>query len=224
MTAPVIEARKLKRILPGLIPVTLVDGVDFQARSGEMVAITGASGSGKSSLLYLLGLLDEPTEGSVAIDGQDCVHLSDAERTHLRLERLGFVFQFHFLLPEFSVLDNVCMPMKKLDALSADEQEDRGRHLLKELGLEGYEKKLPEQLSGGERQRVAVARALANGPRILLADEPTGNLDSKNSHAVFDIFRGLVQDEGKTIITVTHDQGLAKSCDRQVHMADGRVV
>jgi lipoprotein-releasing system ATP-binding protein len=221
---PVIEARKLKRVLPGLIPVTLVDGIDFAAMQGELVAITGASGSGKSSLLYLLGLLDEPSSGSVVIDGVDCAHLSDQQRTHLRLERLGFIFQFHFLLPEFSVLDNICLPMKKLGKMPEDKQCLRGRALLKDLGLEGSEKKLPEQLSGGERQRVAVARALANAPNILLADEPTGNLDSKNSHAVFDIFRRLAHDEGKTIITVTHDPDLARSCDRQVHLADGQVA
>ncbi|CAA6605752.1 Lipoprotein-releasing system ATP-binding protein LolD [Rhodospirillaceae bacterium LM-1] len=223
-TGAAIEARKLARILPGLIPVTLVDGIDFMAKPGELVAITGASGSGKSSLLYLLGLLDEPTSGSVIIDGIDSASLTDAQRTHLRLERLGFVFQFHFLLPEFSVLDNVCMPMKKLNALPEQAQAERGRMLLKDLGLEGSEKKLPEQLSGGERQRVAVARALANAPSILLADEPTGNLDSKNSHAVFDIFRRLTRQDGKTIIAVTHDQELASACDRQVHLADGQVV
>ncbi|MBF0167243.1 MAG: ABC transporter ATP-binding protein [Alphaproteobacteria bacterium] len=224
LETPAIEARSLSRILPGLVPAVLVDGVDFRAEKGELVAITGASGSGKSSLLYLLGLLDEPTSGSVIIAGQDCAPLSDAERTYLRLERLGFVFQFHFLLAEFTVLGNVCMPMKKLGRLSDAEQDAHGRALLKELGLQGFEKKLPEQLSGGERQRVAIARALANAPGILLADEPTGNLDSKNSRIVFDIFRNLARDHGKTIITVTHDHDLAKTCDRQVHLADGKVV
>lgn len=222
--SPLIEARNLSRILPGPVPATLVDGVDFKAGSGELVAITGASGSGKSSLLYLLGLLDEPSSGSVLIEGVDCAHLSDAERTRLRLERLGFVFQFHFLLPEFTVLDNVCMPMRKLGKLGESKIQERGKGLLSDLGLGGYEAKFPDQLSGGERQRVAVARALANAPAILLADEPTGNLDSKNSHAVFDIFRRLVREEGKTIITVTHDQDLAHSCDRQVHLADGRIM
>jgi lipoprotein-releasing system ATP-binding protein len=224
MTGPVIESRNLVRILPGLIPVTLVDGIDFKASPGELVAITGASGSGKSSLLYLLGLLDEPTSGSVIVDGTDCAHLDDDQRTRLRLERLGFVFQFHFLLPEFSVENNIRIPMMKLGSLGEEEQKERTRRLLADLGLSGFEKKLPEQLSGGERQRVAVARALANAPNILLADEPTGNLDSKNSHAVFDIFRRLAHDEGKTIITVTHDPELAASCDRQVHLADGRVA
>ncbi|TAN48754.1 MAG: ABC transporter ATP-binding protein [Rhodospirillales bacterium] len=221
---PAIEAKSLKRILPGPVPAILVDGVDFEARPGELVAITGASGSGKSSLLYLLGLLDEPSGGSVSIGGQDCAHLSDAQRTRLRLERLGFIFQFHFLLAEFSVLDNVCMPMRKLGRVNEAEQDAEGRRLLKELGLEGFEGKLPEQLSGGERQRVAIARALANAPGILLADEPTGNLDSKNSRIVFEIFHNLAHDKGKTIIAVTHDHDLAKACDRQIHLADGKVV
>jgi lipoprotein-releasing system ATP-binding protein len=223
MTVPVIEARKVTRILPGTVPVTLVNEIDFKAEGGEVVAITGASGSGKSSLLYLLGLLDQPTAGEILVDGEKVSGLPDAERGAIRLAKLGFVFQFHFLLPEFSVIDNILLPMRKLAKLKPAQQRSRAREILAQLGLEGYDDKTPDQLSGGERQRVAIARALANDSRIILADEPTGNLDSRNARIVFEIFHKLASDDGRTVIAVTHDAPLAALCDRQVHLIDGRV-
>ncbi len=222
--APVIELRDVTRILPGEVPVTLVRDIDLEVGQGEFVAITGPSGSGKSSLLYLLGLLDRPSEGEVWLDGAATSQLSEAERAALRLSNLGFVFQFHFLLPEFSSLGNVMIPMRRLGRWREKEIRDRAAHLLNELGLADELKKRPDQLSGGQRQRVAVARALANDPLVVLADEPTGNLDRRNGRIVFDIFRKLADEQGRTVITVTHDPGLADRTDRRIHIVDGRVV
>jgi lipoprotein-releasing system ATP-binding protein len=219
-----IEARGVTRVLPGPVPVTLVREVDFLAQPGELVAISGASGSGKSSLLYLLGLLDRPTEGTIRLDGRTTADLDDSALAALRLEAVGFVFQFHFLLPEFTVLDNVALPMRKRAALAEPARIERAQELLDDLGLAGEEAKTPDQLSGGQRQRVAIARALANDPKLILADEPTGSLDSKNGRLVFDIFKRLAETEGRAVITVTHDPALAALCHRQVHMADGRLV
>lgn len=218
-----LETRGLTRILnDGPQPVPLVQDIDLQVEAGEFVAISGPSGSGKSSLLYLLGLLDTPTAGELLIEGQDAAQLSTAELARLRLTKLGFVFQFHFLLPEFTLLQNVMIPMQKLGRLSDKEMRDRAAGLLLELGLDTGHDKRPDQLSGGQRQRVALARALANDPLILLADEPTGNLDSKNGQIVFDIFRRLAA-RGQTVITVTHDAGLAAQTSRQIHLVDGRI-
>ena len=221
---PAIEARGLSRVLPGPVPVTLVDNVSLAIAKGEMVAVTGASGSGKSSLLYLLGLLDTPTQGSVWVDGQDMARLPPAEMAAVRLARLGFVFQFHFLLPEFSVLDNVTLPIRKLGRLDAADVRARGEALLVDLGLADHMRKFPDQLSGGQRQRVAVARALANDPLVVLADEPTGNLDSRNARAVFDIFIRLAHERKCAIALVTHEQNLADLADRRLTMTDGRLT
>ncbi len=164
-----------------------------RSAAGEFVAITGPSGSGKSSLLYLLGLLDRPSVGRVRLEGRDTTGLSGDALAALRLARLGFVFQFHFLLPEFSALDNVLIPIRRRGVLDERAAWARGMELLSMLGLADAAAKLPEQLSGGMRQRVAIARALANDPALLLADEPTGNLDTKNAAAVFDIFAELAR-------------------------------
>ncbi len=204
--------------------VTLVDGISLRFGRGEFVAITGPSGSGKSSLLYLLGLLDRPTAGRILLEGRDTATLSPAELAGLRRARLGFVVQFHFLLAEFTALDNVLIPIRRLGRLPAAAARDRARALLAALGLEDAAAKLPEQLSGGMRQRVAIARSLANDPALLLADEPTGNLDTKNAAAVFDIFARLSREEGRTIIVVTHDADLARRATRRVHLVDGRIV
>ncbi len=188
------------------------------------MAITGPSGSGKSSLLYLLGLLDLPTEGDVLIGGRSTTSMSEAERAKTRLSQLGFVFQFHFLLPEFSLTENVALPMRALGELSDREIRERAEGLLDSLGLADHRNKLPDQISGGQRQRVAVARALANEPPVVLADEPTGSLDTKSSAQVFDLLRSLVDERGKTVVAVTHDLGLAARMDRQVRIVDGRIV
>jgi lipoprotein-releasing system ATP-binding protein len=221
---PVLEARGLGRVLPGPPPATILEEVSLAVGAGEFVAVTGPSGSGKSSLLYLLGLLDRPTRGAVLIDGRDTSAFARAELDRLRLERLGFVFQFHFLLPEFTSLDNVLIPMRKLGRLDHRAMRERAHGLLERLNLADAARKYPEQLSGGMRQRVAIARALANDPAILLADEPTGNLDTANAGTVFDIFERLATLEGRTVIVVTHDPDLAARTRRRVQLVDGRIV
>jgi lipoprotein-releasing system ATP-binding protein len=224
LTTAVVEARGVGRVLPGPVPVTLVEDIDLSIGEGEFVAITGPSGSGKSSLLYLLGLLDRPTSGTIILEGRDTAEADAAELAALRLAKLGFVFQFHFLLPEFTVLGNVMIPMRKLRDAPEPELRKRAQALLDDLGLGDQAAKLPSQLSGGQRQRVAIARALANRPRVILADEPTGNLDTKSAQTVFDIFGRLARETGTTVITVTHDEGLAAQTSRRVHLVDGRLV
>jgi len=219
----VLEARGLTRILPGLVPVTLVSGIDLAFTAGSFTAITGPSGSGKSSLLYLLGLLDPPTRGEVLVDGVSTARLDGEARARLRLAQFGFVFQFHFLLPELTVLDNVTLPMRELGRLHGAEMRPRALALLAALDMTANAQRLPGELSGGERQRTAIARALANDPRFVLADEPTGALDTRNGRAVFAILQGLAA-QGRTVIVVTHDEALAAFAGRRVHLVDGRVV
>ena len=224
VTPPLIEARNVTRILPGVVPTTLVHNIDLAIRENEFVAITGPSGSGKSSLLYLLGLLDLPTAGEVLVRGLETTHMAEEDRAHARLTMLGFVFQFHFLLPEFTVLENVTLPMRALGQLSASAMRTRGGDLLGSLGLGDHMNKRPDQLSGGQRQRVAVARALANEPPVILADEPTGSLDSKASEQVFEVLRDLVHKQGKTVVAVTHDLSMAARMGRQIELIDGAIV
>jgi lipoprotein-releasing system ATP-binding protein len=220
---PLIEARKVTRILPGIVPTTLVRNIDLKIHAGEFAAITGPSGSGKSSLLYLLGLLDLPTSGEVLIEGRPTSSMHDDELAYTRLSMLGFVFQFHFLLQEFSILDNVALPMRALKRLSPAEIRERAFGLLSALGLGDHAGKRPDQLSGGQRQRVAVARALANDPAVILADEPTGSLDSKSSEQVFELLQDIVR-RGKTVVAVTHDIGLAERMDRRIVLVDGEIT
>jgi lipoprotein-releasing system ATP-binding protein len=219
-----IDAHALTRVLPAAVPVTLVRDVSLAVGAGEFVAITGPSGSGKSSLLYLLGLLDRPTSGTLRLLGRDTETLSEEEKAEIRLASIGFVFQFHFLLPEFTIRENVEIPMRRLGRLGRRAMTERAAEILESLGLAGHLEKRPDQLSGGQRQRVAVARALSNDPPLVLADEPTGSLDSKNSEAVFAILRDLVRDRGKTILAVTHDVALANRTDRRLHLVDGALV
>jgi lipoprotein-releasing system ATP-binding protein len=221
---PLLETRHVTRILAGIVPTTLVHDITLKITDNEFVAITGPSGSGKSSLLYLLGLLDLPTTGEVLINGKATAHMEEAERGLTRLSTLGFVFQFHFLLPELSIRDNVMLPMRALRRLSRAAMRDRAESLLESLGLADHSGKLPDQLSGGQRQRVAVARALANDPPLVLADEPTGSLDSKSSEQVFQILRELVDRAGKTVVAVTHDLALAQRMERRIQLVDGAIV
>jgi lipoprotein-releasing system ATP-binding protein len=221
---PLIAANKLTRILPGVVPTTLVHDIDLAIGEREFVAITGPSGSGKSSLLYLLGLLDLPSGGEALIRGKATNQMSEDERAFTRLSDLGFVFQFHFLLPEFSILQNIELPMRALGTLSRAGMRERAEGLLNSLGMGEHVRKRPDQLSGGQRQRAAVARALANDPPIILADEPTGSLDSTASEQVFRILRALVDERGKTVVAVTHDLDLAARMDRRINLVDGRIV
>ena len=220
----IVEARGVTRILPGVVPVTLVADVDLALGKGEFAAITGPSGSGKSSLLYLLGLLDAPTSGDVLVDGAPTGSMSDDDRAAIRLSRIGFVFQFHFLLPEFTARENVMIPMRRLGRRRDGAMRARAAEILASLGLGEHVDKRPEQLSGGQRQRVAVARALANDPEIILADEPTGSLDSASSEQVFEVLRGIAGEAGRSVVAVTHDIAMADRMDRRIHLVDGRIV
>jgi lipoprotein-releasing system ATP-binding protein len=220
----ILEARGLTRILVDPEPVTLIHDCSLSVVAGEMVAITGPSGCGKSSLLYLLGLLDQPTSGELFIEGRPTGELSDAERTRLRLERIGYVFQFHFLLHELTAQANVELPMRRLARLDGRELAERAEALLAKLGLADEAQRRPDRMSGGQRQRVAIARALANDPAILLGDEPTGNLDSANTRLVIEEFQRLAHEEGRAVLCVTHDAQVAAAADRRIHMLDGQVV
>lgn len=221
---PVIEARNVTRILAETVPVVLVEDIDLAIFPGDFMAITGPSGSGKSSLLYLLGLLDFPTTGEVFIDGRPTQDMDETERAAVRLSTLGFVFQFHFLLEEFTLLGNIMVPMRQLGRHKTAVMRERGEYLLEALGLADHMHKRPDQLSGGQRQRVAVARALANDPPVILADEPTGSLDSKSSEQVFQILADIAGRSDRTVVAVTHDLDMAERMDRRVHLIDGRIV
>ncbi|HMM89306.1 ABC transporter ATP-binding protein [Bradyrhizobium sp.] len=223
MTDIALQAVELVRRIEGDVSHILVNGIDLAVNKGEFVAITGPSGSGKSSLLYLLGLLDAPSEGEVMICGQPTSKLSESDRADVRLTKCGFVFQFHFLLPEFTSLDNVLLPMRAAGKMAEKEMQERGLALLGSLGLAEHANKRPNQLSGGQRQRVAIARALANRPEIIVADEPTGALDTKSTEQVFAILRDIA-DNGQTVIVVTHDPALAARADRRIHIVDGKVA
>jgi lipoprotein-releasing system ATP-binding protein len=219
-----IRATGVSRTLTDPDPVALVRDANLSVQPGEFVVIVGPSGCGKSSLLYLLGLLDRPTAGSVEIDGVAADSLPEAARTQIRLEKIGFVFQFHFLLPELTAHANVALPIRRLGRLSPRAADQRAEELLVKLGLGAEAHRRPDRMSGGQRQRVAIARALANDPGIILGDEPTGNLDSANTLLVVDEFRRLAHDEGRSVVCVTHDAGVAAAADRQIRMLDGRIV
>ncbi|PTX92617.1 ABC transporter ATP-binding protein [Opitutus sp. ER46] len=201
--------------------VHVLKGVSFEAERGQVYAIVGPSGCGKSTLLYLLGLLDQPDGGQIEINGRVMSNTDDVARTAARGEHIGFVFQFHFLMLEFTALENVMMPMRKLGRLAPAEMEARAHALLGSVGLGDKTHRLGTHLSGGEQQRVAIARALANQPTILLADEPTGNLDVKNSALVFDLLTRLAKEQGQAVVLVTHNPEIAQRCDVTRSMRDG---
>ncbi len=219
----VIEALGLSRTLAVDPPVTLVQDASFTIERGSFTAVIGPSGCGKSSLLYLLGLLDRPTGGQLLFEGQDLTAFDGDARAQLRLERMGFVFQFHFLLPEFTAFENVLMPIRRLGRLKGPDARARAEHLLASMGLADGMHKTPDKMSGGQRQRVAVARALANDPVLILGDEPTGNLDSQNSARVVDLLTALAHQEQRAVVCVTHDNDIAAAANRRIHMRDGRI-
>ncbi|HTP76794.1 MAG TPA: ABC transporter ATP-binding protein [Rhizomicrobium sp.] len=224
MTTALLRADHISRKLPGDVPVTLIEDVSIDVHPGEFLAITGPSGSGKSSLLYLLGLLDRPTTGHIWLNSTETTDCAEDRLADLRLTHLGFVFQSHFLLPEFTAAENVMLPMQRLGKLSQSEIGARAVQLLSDLGLHDQVHKLPRQLSGGQSQRVAIARALANDPHIILADEPTGNLDTKSSGIVQDILRSLSHQQGRAVVAVTHDPAFAQKADRLVTIVDGKIA
>ena len=211
-----------RRYVTGAGELTVLRGVDLDVRPGEIVGLIGPSGSGKSSLLHAAGLLEHPNAGRITILGRDCSDLPDRERTRIRLATIGFVYQFHHLLPEFSALDNVALPLMIAGVGRAAAQKRAGE-LLGELGLADRVQHQPAQMSGGEQQRVAVARALANSPRLLLADEPTGNLDPHTSTAVFENLYALARRTGVAAVVATHNLELARHMDRIFALKDGHL-
>ncbi|PWG81503.1 ABC transporter ATP-binding protein [Pararcticibacter amylolyticus] len=198
--------------------------VSFEVKRGEFISVVGKSGSGKSTLLYLLSTLDTAYTGSIAINGTTVTGLTQNQLATFRNEHIGFVFQFHYLLPEFTVLDNVMLPALKLNKRPKEEIREKALDLLTLLDVRGHEHKKASMISGGQQQRVAIARALINDPAIIMGDEPTGNLDSKNTKTVFNIFRQLARERNQTIIAVTHDDEFAANCDRIIEMVDGRII
>lgn len=225
MSNIVLEAKDIyKSFTDGKTSVDVIRGLSLKVEAGEFVSIVGSSGSGKSTLLHVLGGLDRPSQGMVFLNGQRFDNLSETERGHKRNQYLGFVYQFHHLLPEFSALENVAMPlMLRSDAQYKDAKE-RSEYLLERVGLSHRLTHKPGELSGGERQRVALARALVTQPALMLADEPTGNLDRKTALTIFDLLSDLKKEFNMAMLIVTHDEQLAKSADRILHMQDGTWV
>jgi lipoprotein-releasing system ATP-binding protein len=206
------------------VEAEVLHGIDLHVKSGEFAALIGPSGGGKSTLLNLIGLLDQPTRGQVWIRGIESDKLGDAERTSLRGRSIGFVFQYHYLLPAFTALENVMMPMLAARGRPDDSMVERAAALLDEVGLTPWKDHKANDISGGQQQRVAVARALAMKPALVLADEPTGNLDTNSADGVFDVLRAVNETSGTTFLIVTHDPRLAQRCDRIIELVDGRIV
>ncbi len=223
MSNDIVVLRDLTKIYGDGVEVRALDGVNLSIRAGEFVAIVGPSGSGKSTLLNMIGLLDTPTNGQIFLKGIDVSRASANERAHLRNRELGVVFQYHHLIPEFSALENVMMPIM-IAGKSKAEARARAEDLLRAVGLEDRLNSRPNQLSGGQNQRVAVARALVNGPSIVIGDELTGNLDTRTSDLIYNLLRELNRRINQTFILVTHDMTLAKKTDRILRIVDGRIV
>ena len=221
VTPVALELRNVVKAYPGTPPVRALDGVSMVVRPGEMAAVVGPSGSGKSTMLHIMGTLDRPTEGTVLIDGVDTAELDDKQLSALRGRKIGFVFQRFFLLPGTTAVENVANGLL-YSGIDPSVRRELAVEALRRVGLEQRLRHVPAMMSGGERQRVAIARALVHSPAFILADEPTGNLDSKSSAAVMDLLRGL-HDEGSTLLVITHDDRIAGSLPRQVRVLDGRI-
>ncbi len=221
MAEAAAEAIGLKKTYFGVRPVEVLHGIDFRVAAGEFVGVLGQSGSGKSTLLNCLGALDRPTEGEVRIDGLRLAELDEDELSDLRNSRVGFIFQFHYLLDEWTCLENAMMPVTISKGRPEEEDYERVMGLLERVGLGHRLSNRPPQLSGGEQQRTAVVRALANNPRLVLADEPTGNLDSKSGMEVFNLMHEMNHETGVALVMVSHDERLARQADRLVRIEDG---
>ncbi|HEX4894543.1 MAG TPA: ABC transporter ATP-binding protein [Hyphomicrobiaceae bacterium] len=206
------------------VEVEVLHDVGMSLAKGEFCALIGPSGSGKSTLLNIIGLLDRPTSGRIVIEGEDTADLDDTGLTTLRGERIGFIFQYHHLITAFTALENVMMPILVDRGFPDDAMRERAAALLDQVGLSQWQNNRANNMSGGQQQRVAIARALANNPSIILADEPTGNLDTASTHAVFELMRRINRDEGTTFLMVTHNMDLARRCDRIIEVVDGRIT
>jgi len=224
MEKKVIEAIGISKSFHNPITVKVLTDVSFSIHAGEFVSVVGKSGCGKSTLLYILSTMDTNYEGELLLDGISMNHKKDAELAKVRNEKIGFVFQFHYLLNEFNNLQNVTLPGLKFGKLTTQEVEHNAYEKLKILGIENEAMKYPNQLSGGQKQRVAIARALVNEPLIIMGDEPTGNLDKKNSDMVFDIFKELAEEYHQSLLIVTHDLDFAAKTHRTITMEDGRII
>jgi lipoprotein-releasing system ATP-binding protein len=221
--SPIIELKNLTKIYKNGMEFRALDNANLRIKKGEFVAIVGPSGSGKSTLMHLIGLLDTPSSGTLLIDGRDVTKTSDKERSEMRNRMLGFVFQYHHLLPDFTALENVIMPLL-IAGKSRKEANEIAEKLLKEVGLEDRMDHKPGELSGGQNQRVAVARALSCSPAIVLGDEPTGNLDTKAGDLIYELLRRLNRQYNQTFIVVTHNENLASKADRIIRLVDGKIT
>ncbi len=224
MSQIVLQAEGINKSFHDPITIPVLKDINFSINKGEFVSVIGKSGCGKSTLLYILSTMDTDYEGNLFIDGESMKQKKEGQLALVRNAKIGFVFQFHYLLNEFSVLRNVMLPGLKLSTYSEQEVEHRAMEKLKILGIENEALKMANQLSGGQKQRVAIARALINDPLIIMGDEPTGNLDKKNGEIVFNIFQELAHEFKQTLLIVTHDNEFAKSTDRIIEMDDGRII
>ena len=224
MDHKILEARTVSKYFHDPITFQVLKEINFSVNRGDFVSVIGKSGCGKSTLLYILSTMDTDFEGDLLIDGESMRNRKEAELARVRNEKIGFVFQFHYLLNEFSVLKNVMLPGLKLGKYSEQEVEHRAYEKLKILGIESEALKRPNQVSGGQKQRIAIARALINDPLIIMGDEPTGNLDKKNSEIVFGIFQELAEVYNQSLLIVTHDNEFATRTDRIIEMEDGKII
>jgi lipoprotein-releasing system ATP-binding protein len=224
MKSKILEAKKIVKYFHDPMTVKVLNDIEFSIDQGEFISIIGRSGCGKSTLLYILSTMDTNYEGELIIDGISMTRKKEGDLAKVRNEKIGFVFQFHYLLNEFNVLKNVMLPGLKLGKYSVKEIEHRAYEKLKMLGIENEALKLPNQLSGGQKQRVAIARSLINDPLIIMGDEPTGNLDKKNSEIVFDIFQQLAIEFNQSLLIVTHDNEFAAKTNRIIEMEDGKII